>query len=433
MSATITHLLRRLRRLAAPPGAESDSELLDRFARLRDEDAFAVLVARHGPMVLNACRRVLGDPHAAEDAFQATFLVLARKAASVRRPETLAGWLFGVASRVAREARRSRARQPCSGLAEPFDPPTSRPGPLAELAARDLVGVLQEEVQRLPEAYRLVVVLCCLEGLSQAEAARRLGCTPDSVRGRLERGRKRLSRRLAGRGLTLAAALGAVSRAAGGPPADVLASVVQAATRCAAGQAAGLVSLQVAALVEGGMKTMSLSRIKVALSLLLAAALAGGGGLARSPRAAEPGQTQGPAGAEPGKGMRAPRQERPGRRPEARRSDWADLERMFPDGRGHDFGKAPRGRVLTWSFRVVNLSGGLLHLTSVRVSSGCMTAVGTKKVLQPREAGKVTIKLDTRRFIGAKRIHLYLTTERPGEPAEVFTFRITARAEDGPR
>jgi RNA polymerase sigma factor (sigma-70 family) len=203
MPTTFTQVLNRLRRLAVPPDAEADAALLDRFVRRHDEAAFAALVARHGPMVLGVCRRRLGDAHAADDAYQATFLVLARRARAVRRPESLAGWLYGVASRVTRAARR-QARRPDAALPELPDP---RPDPLAEVSARDLLAVVEEEVGRLPKAYRMAVALVCLEGLSQEEAARRLGWTAGSVKGRLERGRARLHARLARRGVTLSAAL----------------------------------------------------------------------------------------------------------------------------------------------------------------------------------------------------------------------------------
>src|SRR5262249_26217231 len=160
--------------------------------------AFAELVARHGLMVLHACRRVLSDGHLAEDAAQATFLVLARKADTIRPPEALAGWLHGVACRVAKKARPAGGPQP-PRPAVPPDRPAGGGDPLAEVSARELLSVLDEEVRRLPEAYRLPVLLCCLEGLSQEEAARRLGWAAGSLRGRLERGRKRLLERLARR------------------------------------------------------------------------------------------------------------------------------------------------------------------------------------------------------------------------------------------
>jgi RNA polymerase sigma factor (sigma-70 family) len=276
MAQPLTRLLHHLRRRSAPPGPASDADLLDRFARLRDESAFAALVSRHGPMVLNVCRRVLSDAHAAEDAAQAAFLVLARKAGSLRRPDALAGWLHGVACRVALKARSSRPRDEGLGGAEqPADP---RPGPLATVLARDLLAALEQEVQRLPEAHRLVVVLCCLEGLSQEEAAARLGCTSGAIKGRLERGRQRLHQRLEKRGLSLSAVLGVaeVARVVGGIPAALLSSTVDAAAPFAAGQAVqGASSAQAAAWAEGVVKAMFLTKLKIVLTALLTLAVAG--------------------------------------------------------------------------------------------------------------------------------------------------------------
>jgi RNA polymerase sigma factor (sigma-70 family) len=211
-----------------PPAAGTDAELLTRFARHRDEAAFAVLVERHGPMVLGVCRRVLGDAHAAEDAFQAAFLVLARKAATLPRPEAVAGWLYGVARRVALD---SRTAAPVPLPAEPSV--SQRPDPLAELTGREILAVLEEEVGRLPADYRLPVVLCCLEGLSLEEAAARLACSTGALRGRLERGRTRLRERLIRRGLVPAVVL-----AVGGVPRIALASVVTPVLRVAITRAA---------------------------------------------------------------------------------------------------------------------------------------------------------------------------------------------------
>ncbi len=288
MTAHPEQLLRHIRRLASRPAAEpdSDAELLRRFVRCRDEDAFAALVARHGGMVLGVCRRVLRDGHAAEDAAQATFLVLARKAAAIRRPARLAAWLHGTARRLAQaclraEARRQR-REARSLLASPPGPPRS---PLDELSAGELLAVVDEEVGRLPEAYRLPVVLCCLEGLSQEETATRLGWTAGSVKGRLERGRARLHSRLARRGIPLAGAFAAVEVARGGAagmPALLAEATVQAALAFAAGHGAvgaGIPS-RVAALTGIGLEGLAGSRVKWALVLLAALALGGTGVLA---------------------------------------------------------------------------------------------------------------------------------------------------------
>jgi RNA polymerase sigma factor (sigma-70 family) len=270
-------LLRRLCGLVSlPPADESaDAALLERFVRDRDEAAFAVLVSRHGPMVLRVCRRLLPDPTTADDAFQAAFLVLARRAAAVRPRAALAAWLHGVAYRVALKARAAAARRqrretPADDLA-PLDP---SPDPLQQLTARELLEALDEEIGRLPQAYRGPVVLCYLEGRTQEEAARLLGCTPGSVKGRLERGRRRLHARLVRRGLSLPAAFAAAELARGGAAAgvaDALArSTIKAALRGAAGKmtAAG-VPARAAALAEGVLTTMFLTRLRTAALLLL--------------------------------------------------------------------------------------------------------------------------------------------------------------------
>jgi RNA polymerase sigma factor (sigma-70 family) len=207
MAAHTNRLLCHLLRLTWP--ATSDAALLARWVEQRDEAAFADLVARHGPMVLGVCRRVLGDVQHAEDAFQATFLVLARKAARLRRPDALPGFLYGVALRLARKARGAARRwtiQPHSASPEPADPQRD---PLDALSGRELLAALDEEIARLPEAYRLPVLLCVLQERPVEEAARLLGWSSGSVRGRLARGRALLRARLTRRGL--APSLGAVA------------------------------------------------------------------------------------------------------------------------------------------------------------------------------------------------------------------------------
>jgi RNA polymerase sigma factor (sigma-70 family) len=291
-------LLRCVHRIASQANREpDDSVLLTRFLTGRDPAAFEALVARHGPMVLRVCQRVLGNRHDADDAFQATFLILARKAAGVRPPGALAAWLHGVAYRVASgaraAARRRRREQPTPDL----DPPDPRPDPLAELTAREALRILEDEVQRLPRAYRLPVVLCCLHGVSQEEAARCLGWTPGSVKGRLERGRKRLHQRLAGRGLGLAVALALVEfsrgTAAGLAPA-LAASTAKAAVAFAAGghDGATVASAEIIALARSGLIRAALPRTKLGLLLLLAVGtVAAGSVLSVGQRpAAEPGQ-----------------------------------------------------------------------------------------------------------------------------------------------
>jgi RNA polymerase sigma factor (sigma-70 family) len=201
MSAVPTSLLSHLHRLVPAEGADAD--WLARFVANRNEAAFARLVGRHGPMVLRLCRRLVGDSHLAEDCFQATFLALARQAASIRRPGALAAWLYGVAFRVAAKARAQHRRRQMLGGDAVTTCPDRQPHALDRLTGRELMLAFEMELQRLPESYRLPIVLCCLEGLSLEEAAGRLGWTVGSVKGRLQRGRARLHARLMRRGLTL--------------------------------------------------------------------------------------------------------------------------------------------------------------------------------------------------------------------------------------
>ena len=200
---TLADALTDLRRRATP-GTDSlpDEELLRRYAQARDEDAFAALLRRHGRVVWGAALRRTADPHIAEDVFQATFLALARRAGRLHGRTSLAGWLYTVGVRLAGRAARRPKPVPLDHSADP------RPGPLADLSARDLLATIDDELTRLPERLRLPVVLCCLDGLSRDEAAARLGCSFQVLKGRLERGRELLRKRLASRGVSLSAALG---------------------------------------------------------------------------------------------------------------------------------------------------------------------------------------------------------------------------------
>ncbi len=179
------------------PDEGGDAELLGRFAHSQDEAAFAALVRRHGPMVWGVVRRVLNDWHRAEDAFQVTFLVLARKAGSLSRPGLLGNWLYGVAYRTAVKARGRAARQ---GGQERRAVTMVSTGPADEAARRELREVLDEELSRLPEKYRAPLVLCYLEGRTNEEAARLLGWPVGSMSWRLTRARQALRARLAGYG-----------------------------------------------------------------------------------------------------------------------------------------------------------------------------------------------------------------------------------------
>src|SRR5262245_18519690 len=194
----VLHYLRGL--VGAPSAAGDDRELLHAFAGRRDEAAFAALVERHGPLVWGVCRRVLRDAHDAEDAFQATFLVLARKAGSVPWREDVSNWLYAVALRVARQARaraqRRRLLERDAGQVPKSD---------AEAPDEETRGIVAEEVGRLPDKYRRPVLLCCMQGKSYGESAKVLGWPDGTVSGRLARAREFLRRRLTRRGLALPA------------------------------------------------------------------------------------------------------------------------------------------------------------------------------------------------------------------------------------
>jgi RNA polymerase sigma factor (sigma-70 family) len=266
-------LLEYLRRLRHPSSADAD--LLSRWVHQRDEQAFAALVSRHGPMVLGVCRRILGDVHEAEDAFQATFLILARKAATLRNPEALAGWLHGVAARLAYKARTAARRRADHSRTLAVEPADSRPDPLDLLTVREMLGLLDREIRALREAYRLPVVLCDLEGRTQEEAAGLLGWTLGSLRGRLLRGRKQLKARLERRGLALPAgvALPLVPAAlqAAGPvvPPQLVASVTGAAVRFSAHPVAAELSGPAVEMAKEGLRIMMLSKVKLVSAAVL--------------------------------------------------------------------------------------------------------------------------------------------------------------------
>ncbi|HZT80517.1 MAG TPA: sigma-70 family RNA polymerase sigma factor, partial [Gemmataceae bacterium] len=226
--------LRYLRR-AAGADERTDRHLLQRFAAARDEDAFAELIRRHGPLVLGVCRRILTNPHDAEDAFQSTFLVLARKAAAARWQESVGNWLYGVAYRVASK-ERSRAARRREVSAGPLPEPEAPPEP----AWRELTAVLDEELHRLPDDCRAALLLCYLEGRTRDQAARQLGWSLRTLERRLGQGRELLRARLAGRGLTLSAALlgvGLAECATAAVPPALAAAVARSAVRRAAGAA----------------------------------------------------------------------------------------------------------------------------------------------------------------------------------------------------
>jgi len=269
-------VLQHIRQLAGNRGVPDtpDAELLDRFARHREEAAFATLLRRHGPLVLGICRRVLNDAHEAEDAFQATFLILARKAAVIRKPELLNNWLYGVAYRVARRARLRRQRQ-VTGQENVVDRTT--PASLDDLDRQLLLSVLDEELSRLPDKYRVPILLCCIEGKSQEAAARHLGWSGGSVKGRLERARELLRSRLTRRGVILSAsALTAVL--AENATAEITDRLATATIGMGLRYAAGETALGPAAvLAQEALRTFAMLRIHILAVLVLVASIFAGG------------------------------------------------------------------------------------------------------------------------------------------------------------
>jgi RNA polymerase sigma factor (sigma-70 family) len=273
--------VRHLRRVAGPAvsGDVSDARLLERYASCRDEGAFAALVRRYGRLVRSVCWRVLRHEQDADDAFQATFLVFATKAASIRDSTSVSSWLYGVAFRTAMNAKRARTRR---AKEEESVERRAEAGPVSEAALREVQFILDDEVSRLPEKYRAPFVLCCLEGKGRAEAAALLGWKEGTVSGRLARARVELQRRLIRRGVALSAALCATAIA---PQADaavpsLLADRTVRAALAYVGGEAGMVTSPVIALVHGVTDTMFASKCKVVTVLLvLMGLLAGGAGL----------------------------------------------------------------------------------------------------------------------------------------------------------
>jgi RNA polymerase sigma factor (sigma-70 family) len=271
----LDHVLRHIHRLAGAGTTDDlkDGQLLERFVAAGEEAAFAALLRRHGPLVLGVCRRVLRDRHAAEDAFQATFLVLLRRAHALDRRGSLANWLYTVAYHVAlraraEAARRQRQERQVAEMHETVSP--------AGQAWPDLQPVLDEELSRLPDSYRAAVLLCYLQGRTNAEAAQLLGWPVGTVKGRLARARDLLRRRLARRGLALTgAALTTIlaENATAAVPTPLAQATVQAAAAATGLGASAAASPTVISLAEGALKAMFVTKTKIATAFLLIAGL----------------------------------------------------------------------------------------------------------------------------------------------------------------
>ncbi len=273
----------------------TDAELLRAYAAAGDEPAFAELVSRHGAMVYRSCLRVLGDEHDAEESAQAVFVVLARKARSLREAGSLAAWLHGVARNVSARHLRDRLqrskREEAVAMIRTAGGRDGRAGAGAESGRAEVLADLDQEVAALPAAQRQAVILHYLEGLSHEQAAQAAGCPRGTLSRRASEGLERLRQRLCGRGHVLGSAalvglLGAEAAAA--VPAALLPSIVAVSKFAAAGAAGGAAGTGVVALAEGAMKAMFWIKVKLAAAVLVAAAAVGGGGAAAIIAAAEP-------------------------------------------------------------------------------------------------------------------------------------------------
>jgi RNA polymerase sigma factor (sigma-70 family) len=478
----MNRLLQHLRQVVLlRDGAQrTDGQLLEDYLDHQDAVALAALVQRHAPMVWGVCRRALANYYDAEDAFQATFLVLVRKAASIVPRGMVANWLYGVAQQTALKARATAARRRGreKQVAEMPDP-----GVVEQEFWGDLQALLDEALSRLPDKYRVVLVLCDLEGKARKEAARELGWPEGTVAGRLARARALLAKRLARHGPTVAGgALAAALSQGASAPAAVVSSTIQAASLLAAGPAvsSGLISAKVIALSEGVLKTMLVTKIKSAMAVVLVIGLVcgvAGTGLRHGPLAAQPagpeaaaaspqGQ-EGPPPAPPGRALDGGLAFQQGPDTGTEQARYRALEKRveelskeverlrhelhqrdevkrpgnlegpspkhdsrFPDGRDWDFGTVRRGTLVKHSFRLVNTSDAALRLGVLRSSCGCLTGSANKEVLGPHEEGVVKIAVDTRKFLGRKTMASFLTLMQ-GAPTEEVRFSITGTSEEG--
>jgi RNA polymerase sigma factor (sigma-70 family) len=250
----------------------TDGELLEAFLSRKDEAAAAVLVRRHASMVWGVCRRLLRNHHEAEDAFQATFLVFARKVASIAPREMTGNWLYGVAYRTALKARATAAKQKTREK-QVLDMPERQA--VETESSQDIERLLDQELNRLPDNYRVAVVLCDLEGKTRKEAARQLGWPEGTVAGRLARARAMLAKRLAKQGVALSgvslSALLSISVASATVPTPMLATTLQAVALVAAAKnlPVGMISAKVLSLTERVIKTMFLAKLKIATVMVV--------------------------------------------------------------------------------------------------------------------------------------------------------------------
>jgi RNA polymerase sigma factor (sigma-70 family) len=408
----------------------TDADLLARFVSRRDEAAFELLVWRHERMVRAVCRRVLRREHDVEDASQATFLTLACKAASVVKRQALGGWLHQVAYRIALRARAEAAkRDRHEKKAGELDGTPTPDEPGAEVGRQELRSVLDEEISRLPAKYRAPVVLCYLEGKTNAEAAAELGCATGTVVTWLARARGRLRSRLARRGLAvtagaLAATLSRPGVAAAAPPAFLQATIRAALLFAQGAPAAGLVSTRVATLTKGALHAMLLNRLKVVAVVLVALCLAGAGPGVLAYRAlAAPAEAPRPAAGQ----LQAREKDRadgvPPARPEASKEgqdrklaeEREALLRQEEEERKKE-GRAKVEEVLTRSFK----TGKAPQLAVEVFNGGIEVVVGTEGAVEARLTKRSRADTEEEAREGLKNVEVQMTQEKGA-------VRITAR------
>ena len=271
-TASLGGTLRKVFDRVRDDAGHGDGELLTRYRTLRDQDAFGSLVRRHGPMVLGVCRRVLRDYHAADDAFQATFLVLAKKADAVRPPDRLAPWLYGVAYRTALKARGRAFRR--QQVEQDYAAEASRPTQPPADETADLLPIIDEQLNALPEKYRTPLVLCGIQGLNKAEAAAKLGLPEGTVSSRLARAREMLRERLTRRGVAVPVAVFAALLTADTLQAAVSPTLMASASGIAASAA---VPATILTLSHEVISSMTLLKLKFLGVIALSVSLAGGG------------------------------------------------------------------------------------------------------------------------------------------------------------
>jgi RNA polymerase sigma factor (sigma-70 family) len=387
---------RYLRRVLSRPGCGglSDAELLERFVAQRDEAAFEVLVWRHGPAVLGVCRRVLRHEEDAEDAFQATFLVLVRKAGAIGRRQAVGSWLYRVAYRVALRAKAGAAKRSALPTAA-LDVPADERVP--DWVWGDLRPVLDDEVNRLPEKYRAPFVLCYLDGLTNEEAARELGCPKGTVLSRLAWARERLRARLARRGLAPSAGLlgtALAADAAAAVPAALVEATLQTGMRMAAGEA--VVGGPVAALAEGVLRTMLWNKVQIVTGCVLAVAVltVGGGLLTRSTLGAKataslPAAVAEAPADEPDKTTPKPPEKRYAF--EVRDKPWASVLEWLSDQTGLPFNSTHRP---AGTFTLIAPRGGKTYTLPQIIDILNEALVQQKLLLVRREASFTLVSID---------------------------------------